>query len=357
MNQPPKSRYVIYMRALLSFIVSTTSVGSSLLAGVAAAAEPFNWSPQVDDPIHTPAELVESMHSAFGYNHCRAVNAKGVIFQGEFTPDSHAKEITKAPHLQGPSSSVTVRFSDFSGVPTIPDNDPMANPRGLAIRFELPGGASTDLVAHSFNGFPVSNTDDLRELMLAIAASGPCAATPTALDRFLEFHPTARAFLAAQKTPASFATISYYGVGSFKFINAKGEGHYVRYQVVSDAGEQLLRDEEREKQSANYLMDEIKTRVAAAPIGFALYAQVAEHGDRINDPSIAWPHNRKRVLLGRLEIKKLTANTAEEDRRLVFDPSNVPTGIETADMLSSFYSKAFRLSAEEERDVAPVARN
>ena len=170
------------MRALLSFIVSTILFGSLLLAGVAAAAEPFNWSPQVDDPIHTPAELVESMHTAFGYNHCRAVHAKGVILQGEFTPDSHATEITKAPHLQGPGSKVTVRFSDFSGVPTIPDNDPMANPRGLAIRFELPGGANTDLVAHSFNGFPVSNTDDLRELMLAIAASGPCAATPTALD-------------------------------------------------------------------------------------------------------------------------------------------------------------------------------
>src|SRR5882762_1057657 len=345
------------MRALFSFIVSTTSFGSSLLAGVAAAAEPFNWSPHVDDPIHTPAELVESMHSAFGYNHCRAVNAKGVIFQGEFTPDSDAKQITKAPHLQGPSSNVTVRFSDFSGLPSIPDNDPMANPRGMAIRFEMPGGASTDLVAHSFNGFPVSNTDDLRELMLAIAASGPCAATPTALDRFLEFHPTARAFLAAQKTPASFATITCFGAGSFKFINAKGEGHYVRYQLVPEAGEQLLTDEERKKQNANYLMDEIKARVAAAPIGFALYAQVAEHGDRINDPSIEWPENRKRVLLGRLGIKRLTANTAAEDRRLVFNPSNVPTGIETADMLSSFYSKAFRLSAEEARDVAPVARN
>ena len=87
------------MRALLSFIVSTTSFGLSLLAGVAAAAEPFNWSPQVDDPIHTPAELVESLHSVFGYNHCRAVHAKGIIFEGEFTSDTHAKEITKAPPL------------------------------------------------------------------------------------------------------------------------------------------------------------------------------------------------------------------------------------------------------------------
>src|SRR5258705_4579100 len=155
MNQPPKSPLGdIYMRALLSFIVSTASFGSSLLAGVAAAAEPFNSSPQVDDPIHTPAELVESMHTAFGYNHCRAVHAKGVIFQGEFTPDSHVKEITKAPHLQGPGSKVTVRFSDFSGVPTIPDNDPMANPRGMAIRFQLPGGASTMWQLTVSTGFP-----------------------------------------------------------------------------------------------------------------------------------------------------------------------------------------------------------
>ena len=128
-------------------------------------------------------------------------------------------------------------------------------------------------------------------------------------------------------------------------------------EIVPVAGEQLLTDEERQKQSANYLMQEINARVAAAPIGFTLYAQVAERGDRINDPSIAWPDNRKRVLLGRLEIKRLAANTTEEDRRLVFNPSNVPTGIETADMLSSFYSKAFRLSAEQAQDVASTARN
>src|SRR6266498_3488346 len=98
------------MRALLSFIVSTASFGSSLLAGVAAAAEPFNWSPQVDDPIHTPAELVESMHSAFGYNHCRAVHAKGIILRGEFTPDTHFIFICYAPHREVPSFPTRLSF-------------------------------------------------------------------------------------------------------------------------------------------------------------------------------------------------------------------------------------------------------
>ena len=104
-------------------------------------------------------------------------------------------------------------------------------------------------------------------------------------------------------------------------------------------------------------MDEIKSRLAQTPVTFDLYAQVAESNDKIKDPSIPLPDNRKRVLLGKIQLKNVTANTSEEDRALVFCPSNVPVGIETADGMSSFYSKVFRLSAKEERDVAPVAGN
>ena len=233
-------------------------------------------------------------------------------------------------------------------------HDPLANPRGMAIRFELPGGASTDVVAHSYNGFPVSNTDELRELILALGASEPGATPPNALDSFLDSHPVARKFLIEQKIPASFATIAYYGVGSFKFINARGQARYVRYQLLPEKGEELLTQEQAQKQSANYLMDEIKARLAQTPVTFDLCAQVAESNDKIEDPSIPLPDNRKRVLLGKIRLKNVTANTPEEDTALVFCPSNVPAGIETADGMSSFYSKVFRLSADDGRAV-PIA--
>jgi catalase len=332
----------------LFLIITATFIGSSLSASGASPA-PLTLPAQADDPVFTPAELVQAMHKAFGNNHSRAVFAKGIITEGEFTPSQEAKEVTKAPHLQAASSKIKVRFSDFSGNPRIPDNDPLANPRGMAIRFELPGGATTDLIAHSYNGFAVSTTDEFRQLLLAFAASGHWVNSPITLDQFLESHPTAKTFLATQRTPASFASINYYGVGSFKFINAKGESRYVRYQIIPDGGEQLLSDQERGKQTANYLMDEIKTRVGTVPVAFKLYAQVAGAGDKTNDPSMVWPDNRKRVLLGRLEIKNVTANTFEEDKALVFVPSNLPKGIETADLMSSFYSKVFRLSAMDER--------
>jgi catalase len=338
------------MNKVFSIIIGATVFGTILSADSPPPTNTSKTSELPDNSVHTPAELVQSMRSAFGSNAWRAIHAKGIILEGDFTPDPDAKELTKALHLQGTASKVTVRFSDFSGNPTIADNAPMANPRGIAVRFHLPRGSSSDLVAISFNGFPVSNTDDLRELMLAIASSGPPAVAPTALDRFLESHPSAKEFVSAQKMPASFATISYFGNGCLKFTNAKGQSHYVRYQLSPEAGEQLLSEEQQGKVSPNYLMDEIRTRVAAGSIVFRLYAQVAERGDKIDDPSVPWPDTRRRVPLGKLEIKNVTQNTVEEDRALVFAPNNVPDGIQIADPLLVFYSKAFRLSAKEMQD-------
>lgn len=338
------------MKTLLSVMIGTAI---SLAAGSAGrAGTPVLIGATVDDPVHTPLELVESLHRAFGNNHVRAIHAKGIILEGEFAPDVHAKELSKAPHLQGPASKVVVRFSDFSGLPTIPDNDPLANPRGMAVRFQLPGGATTDLIAHSYNGFPVSNTDELRDLILALAASTPRAEMPNSLDWFLEARPAAKAFLNGQKNPASFGAVDYYGIGTFKFTNTKGQGHQVRYELRPEGGEELLTKEQAAEQGANYLMDEIRARVANGPVYFGLHVQVADATDTIKDPSVVWPDTRKRVYLGRLAIARVTPNTPEEHKALVFNPSNLPPGIEASDLMSSFYAKTFRLAAS---DAVPTA--
>ncbi len=333
--------------AIEQMITTTARLGRSFFCLFAAAAfTALNATAQTEGETHDPGELVDALHTAFGKHHARAVHAKGIILEGEFTPDPHTKDLTKAPHLQSKSCKVIVRFSNFTGIPDIPDNSPNANPRGMGIRFYLPDGLTTDIVGHSFNGFPVPNSDQFRELLLSLAASGPDDAKPTALDKFLESHPVAKTFLTTQKIPASYATIAYFGVNSLKFTNAKGESHFVRYQFVPEK-EELLTDAQREKASPSYLMDDIKTRVAAHPIVFKMFAQLAGSGDKIDDPSIAWPDSRKRVPLGKIEIKKLTANTPEEDKALVFSPSNVPEGIETADPMLKFRSRAYSISGGE----------
>ena len=302
---------------------------------------------QQDTMKSSPADLVNALHSAFGDHHVRAVHAKGIIFEGSFTPDENAYQITQAKHLQKQPSKVLVRFSDFTGIPDIPDNAGAANPRGFAVKFILPDSSTTDIVGHSFNGFPTANSDQFRELLLAIGASGSGAAKPTPVDQFLATHPVAKTFLTTQHLPQSYATINYFGVNSFKFTNAKGVTHFVRYQFVPEEGEKLLTREQYEQQAPNYLIDEIKVHITAKPVRFVMYAQVAEAGDTIENPSIAWPDTRRLVKLGTIEIRHIADNSISADKQLSFIPNNVPAGIEPADPMLTFRSHAYPISVKE----------
>lgn len=294
----------------------------------------------------TPEQMVDALNGVFGKQTTnRAVHAKGVVLTGTFTPSPEASSLSKAPHLQSTPVPVIVRFSDFAGVPTIPDTDGLASPRGMAIKFKLPDGSETDLVTHSFNGFPTPTTDDFRELLIAIAASGPKATKPTALDKYLEAHPIAKTFLTTQKgPPESYATLAYFGVNSFKFTNAKGESRFGRYQIIPEAGEHLLDKDAVAKAGPNYLIEEIGKRVSTAPAKFRFRVQLADNGDKIEDPSIAWPETRSTVELGELAIDKAVADNDAEQQSLLFLPTALPEGIEPADPMLTARSEAYPVS-------------
>src|ERR1700722_11509580 len=96
------------------------------------------------------------IHSGF-----RPAHAKGILLTGVFTPWPEAASLTRAPHIRRNSTPVTVRFSDFAGIPTVPDNDPQgASPRGFAIRFHLAEHVHTDIVAHSVDSFPARTVEE-----------------------------------------------------------------------------------------------------------------------------------------------------------------------------------------------------
>src|SRR5262249_23941435 len=157
-------------------------------------------------------------------------HAKGIVCEGEFTPAASAATLSRAPHLQGKPVKVTVRFSDSTGIPDIPDGVPDAGPRGMAVRFHLPGGGSSDIVANAFNGFAVAKGEDFLAFLMAVAASGKDALKPTPVEKFLASHPKAMKVATAPKpVPASFATEPHFGVHAFEFTNAEGKSHFGRY--------------------------------------------------------------------------------------------------------------------------------
>lgn len=299
-----------------------------------------------DEPQHaTPVQLVDALNGVFGQHAARAVHAKGIVLEGRFTPSPSAASISKAPHLQATAVPVTVRFSNFAGIPDIPDNHALASPRGLAVRFALPGGGSTDIVAHSFNGFPSPTADDFRDLLIALGTSGPDAPKPTSLDGYLASHPVAKAFLTTPKpAPESFATLPYYGVNTFRFINEAGTVTFGRYQFLPVGGAHYLSDAQAAKAQPDYLSEEILQHVEKSPVRFKLVVQMAEPGDRLDDPSVAWPANRPLVELGTLDITRAVADNVAAQKSLMFLPNNVPAGIEPQDPMINTRSAAYPVS-------------
>ncbi|HEX4294987.1 MAG TPA: catalase family peroxidase [Rhizomicrobium sp.] len=278
-------------------------------------------------PNQSPQYLVDALHSAFGNHHARAVHAKGIILSGSFTPTKEASLQSKSAIFQGGALPATVRFSDFTGIPDIPDTDGNANPRGFAVKIVAKDGTAVDIVNHSFNGFPAATSDEFAVFLRAVGASGPGVAHPTPIEQFLATHPVAKAFLTTQKPPpASYATAAYFGVNAFKYTNAKNKSVYVRYRFVPRAGEHYLTAEELKSKGPAYLQEEIAARIAKGPAVFDWYAQIAQSGDKIDNPSIAWPDGRKLVKLGTIAITAV-ADPAM-DKQTLFLPGGSHPGIE-----------------------------
>jgi catalase len=113
----------------------------------------------------------------------------------------------------------------------------------------------------------------------------------------------------------------------------KGNPSYIRYQFVPRAGEHYLTPDERNAKSGSYLGDDIAQRVAQGPIVFDWYAQIAEKGDKIEDPSIAWPDTRKLAKLGTISLERQPSDPKTLDRTLVFLVGTPHPGVEPADLM------------------------
>ncbi len=305
------------------------------------------------DPVLVQRLLAELEKQAGPHPGFRPVHAKGLMCTGTFTPSAAAFGLTKAPHAARPSTPVTVRFSDSTGVPTIPDNDPRrSGPRGVAVRFHLAEHEHTDIVAHSTDGFPVRTGDEFLEFLTAAAAFG--AGSPAALGAFLAAHPSAQRFIETPKPiPTSFATESYFAVTSFKFVNADGVSRHGRFRVRPVDGVQYLSAEEAAAQSADFLFDEMAQRLAAGPARFNVAVQLAESSDDVTDASVTWPSSRSEVSFGRLTLTAMADANAPDLRRIIFDPVPRVDGIESSgDPLTDLRSDLYLVSGRRRRAAA-----
>lgn len=287
----------------------------------------------------------------------RPAHAKGILLRGAFTPALEAALLTRAPHLQRSSTPVSMRFSDFAGIPAVPDNDPQgASPRGCAIRFHLAEHVHTDIVAHSVDNFPTRTVEEFLEFLNALLATDPAAPHPNSFEQYLGAHPAALKFVQTPKPiPSSFARESFFAVSAFKFSNSEGDVRYGRYRILPAAGNDYLDDAAAAAQSSDFLFDEIKARVAKEPVRFRIAVQMAAAGDATDDATVRWPENRPQAAFGEVTLRAIAPDNAAEQQRIIFDPIPRVDGIEaSADPLFEPRANIYLMSGRRRRSAGKV---
>lgn len=278
------------------------------------------------DEITLAQELTETVARVLGSRPgYRVTHTKGTVLTGTFTATPRARELTRAAHMRGEPVRVTVRFSDGDPNPQCPDaaqNDP----RGMAVKFYLPDGSTTDVVCQSWPVFPSGTPEGFLAL---IEAQGD---GPEATEEFLALHPEIAAatakIAAAGDPPLSWANMAFNSLVAYRLVNADGVGQFVRWRLEPEAGEASLPADERAAADNDYLMTGIYDLL---PVRHHLLAQLAAEGDQTTDSSRAWPEDREWVDMGVVEVTGPDTERERDGDILVNDPTRVTDGIELSD--------------------------
>jgi catalase len=126
----------------------------------------------------------------------------------------------------------------------------------------------------------------------------------------------------------SFAAADFYGLSAYYLVDGEGRRQAFRYHwkgTTTDA--RTVTEDERAPQ---FLVEEMRQRVARGPVSWELIFQLAADGDPTHDQLRRWPKSRPTIHAGTLT---LTAEHPDQDvvEGMVFDPTKVPAGIECSD--------------------------
>jgi catalase len=321
--------------ALGSLVVIAIVVG----VGAAAFAYTAGWlSPGRFTPDKLIAALAPPGGPALGH---RRNHAKGICFTGEFDANGAGAELSKAQVFVRGQYPMLGRFNLGTADPNAPDAT--VRVRGLGIRIATPDGQEWRSAMVDPPIFPVSTPQGFYELLVASGSKDP-----DAMKNFVAAHPEFGAFADWAKNgpwTGSFAEDRFNGLNSFVFVDNAGTEHTVRWSLVPAAQPVPITPDELAKRGPDFLEQEIAQRVASAPQKWTMVVTVANPGDPTNDPTKAWPADRRSVEVGTMIVQKIEAEADGPCRDINFDPTVLPSGIQVSDdPFPAARSAAYRVS-------------
>jgi catalase len=299
----------------ITFTLSSLAI---LIAPISAhAAETATAS------VTTPVEVIESLEGTFGVHQGQRRNhAKGTCAVGELVATAGAPALSRSQLFSEAPIPVVARFSVAGGNPNVPDATKDA--RGMALEFRLPDGSRQHMTMLNTPVFGAANPGTFNDMILA-AKPDPKTGKPDQqkLQQFLSSHPDALAesnVLASNNPPQSYANSAYYGIHTFKFIDAARATHAVKWRFIPHGGEKPMTTSEFASAPRDFLELRLIKQVAKGPVQWDMVVYVGEPGDPEDNPTIEWPKTRTHFRAGTLTIREAMPQSGAEREKINFDP-------------------------------------
>ncbi len=277
----------------------------------------------------------------------RVVFARGAGAHGHFQVYKSMSQFTCADFLQDPSqrTPVFVRFSNMTGSQGAADT--ARDVRGFAVKFYTQQG-NYDLVGASIPVFFVQDAMKFPDLVHAIKPEphhGMPQAT-SAHDTFWDFASlmpeTTHALLWAMSgraLPRSLRMMEGFGVHTFRFVNARGEAHFVKFHWRPRLGAHALLADEAQKIAGcdpDFLRRDLWEAIERGDfpeweLGVQMVPEDKEHslGFDLLDATKLIPEELVPVQkIGRLVLNRNPDNFFAETEQVAFHPGHVVPGID-----------------------------
>ena len=330
---------------------------------VAALAAALGWVAGWWTPDRlTPARFTDSIEAANGqpYPGFRRAHAKGVCVSGWFEPTAQGRTLSSARVFAQPRTPLLGRMSIGGGTPY--GLDPKARVRSMALRLVADNGQEWRMAMNSFPFFGVATVADFHAQTFA-GVPDPVTGKPdpARMAAFHAAHPAAQRFAAwAGSAPwsTSFANTSYNSVNTFRLVDDNGQVHNVRWSMQPRTPFEAMTPAQRDAADADFLSEDLATRLAAGPLRWDMVVTLAEASDDINDASQPWPDSRRKVTVGSVVLDRSESQANGACRDINFDPLILPVGVQgSSDPILAARSAVYAVSFDRrEREQAEKAR-
>jgi catalase len=273
----------------------------------------------------------------------RVVHARGTGVHGEFVALTDVSDLTKAKVFQkGEKTPVFVRFSAVVHGNHSPET--LRDPRGFATKFYTADG-NWDLVGNNFPTFFIRDAIKFPDMVHAFKPD-----PRTNLDDdsrrfdFFSHVPEATRTLTElysnEGTPAGYRFMDGNSVHAYKFVNAKGDVHYVKFHWKSLQGIKNLDPKQVAEVQGKDYAHMTTDLVGAIKKGdfpkWDLYVQVLNPEDLAKfdfdplDATKIWPDVPERKI-GQMVLNKNVDNFFQETEQVAMAPANLVPGIEPSE--------------------------